>query len=82
MKKGGKNQMHSTFTFCWRCGWTLWDGSSSLITSVDGTSMKLICMPLLKWVVSYLKKINYAIKSMWNVQKIQKMKNQIKHIEH
>ena len=82
MKKGGKYQMHSTFTFCWWCGWTLWDGFSSLITLVDGTSMKLICMPLLKWFVSCLKKIKYEIKFMFNLLKIQKMKNQMKYIEH
>ena len=56
MKKGGKYQMHSTFIFCWRSGWTLCDGSSSLITSVHRTSTKLICMSLLKQVVSCLKK--------------------------
>ena len=55
--------MHSTFTFCWWSGWTLCDGSSSIITSVDETSMKLICMPLLKWVVSYLKKNKICTKN-------------------
>ena len=81
MKKWEKYQMRSIFTSVWWCGWTLWDGSSSLLTSLDGTSTNLICMSLLKWVVSCLKKIKYATK--FNVQPTRNSKNEkkIKNIE-
>lgn len=76
MEKWEKYQMHTTFTFVWQCGYTLWDGSSSILTLVDGTSTKLICMPLMKWLVSCSKKIKYAIK--YNVQATRNLKNEKK----
>ena len=75
-KKWEEYQIYLTFTFVWRCGWTIWDGSSSLLTLVDGTSTKLICMPLLKWLVSYSKKIKCDIKL--NVQAAINLENEKK----
>ena len=68
MKKMKKNQMNSKFTFVSWCGWGLWDGFFSLLTSMDGKFGELVSMPLFKWVVSCFNKTKYIIKL--NVQQI------------